>query len=142
MHVRARAHIYMYKDLKFLMNENRTYILTGLPNQSSPHTKASMMSGSKPLKVGLIVIVSILKAESDIEVEWNCQDISSYPPKSWKFCTICMPPTQYVELSLKIRYRLFQISMELGPLWMSLIHISFRLVLTYLVYQNNYHHMK
>ena len=66
----------MYKDLKFLMNENRTYILTGLPNHSSPHTKASMMSGSKPLKVGLIVIVSILKAEFDIEVDIGIAKIS------------------------------------------------------------------
>ena len=58
------------------MNENRTYILIGLSNQSPPHVEASMISGSKPLKIELIVIGSMQKAEFDIEVDVGIAKIS------------------------------------------------------------------
>ena len=58
------------------MNENRTYILIGLSNQSFPQNSASIMSGSKSLKIGSSVIVSIQKAEFDVEVDIGIAKIS------------------------------------------------------------------
>ena len=58
------------------MNENRTYILIGLSNQSFPQNNASIMSGSKSLKIGSSVIVSIQKAEFDVEVDIGIAKIS------------------------------------------------------------------
>ena len=58
------------------MNENRTYILIGLSNQSFPQNNASTMSGSKSLKIGSSVIVPIQKAEFDVEVDIGIAKIS------------------------------------------------------------------
>ena len=58
------------------MNENPTYIIIGLSNQSFPQKNASIMSGSKSLKIGSSVIVSIQKAEFDVEVDIGIAKIS------------------------------------------------------------------
>ena len=58
------------------MNENRTYILIGLSNKSFPQNNASIMSGSKSLKIGSSVIVSIKRAEFDVEVDIGIAKIS------------------------------------------------------------------
>ena len=69
-----RRHI--EKEFKLLMNENRAYILIGLSNQSFPQNNACIMSGSKSLKIGSSVIVSIQKAEFDAEVDIGIAKIS------------------------------------------------------------------
>ena len=58
------------------MNDNQTYIPIGLFNQSFPQTNASIMLGSKPLKIASIFIVTIHKTEFDVEVDIGIAKIS------------------------------------------------------------------